>query len=466
MFDKKIAKKILQTCLKTGGDFSEIYVENSIYNSISCDNEIIDKIDNCYSSGIGIRILKENESVYGYTNNFNKKNLFILAKKLASRFNKKQKNNCQDLKIKKIENISKIEKSYFDIPIEKKISFLKKICKKIKNKLDKLEISNNRRICGIFSNKKNIEIFNSNGLHVKDEKERTGIKIAIKINKNNTQESVYEFFGVQNNIDKLKKINFNEEISKMINDLLGLINAKKCPSKKMTVVIGNGNGGTLFHEACGHALESSSVSLNLSVFSNRINSQIASPLITAYDDGTIKNEWGSNNIDDEGNKTQKTCLIENGILKNYLIDNFTGRKINKIGNGACRRENYQFEPTSRMSNTFIANGKSTFEEIIKNTQFGLYAKKISGGSVNTITGEFEFAVDIAYMIKNGKICEQVKGAMLIGKCEEILKNIDMVGNDLSLSPGICGAYSGDIPVNVGQPTVRIKSILVGGNSEI
>ena len=132
MFDEKIAKKILQTCLKTGGDFSEIYIENSIYNSISCDNEIIDKIDNCYSSGIGIRILKENESVYGYTNNFNKKNLFILARKLASRFNEKQKNNCQDLKIKKIENISKIEKSYFNVPIEKKISFLKKNMQKNK----------------------------------------------------------------------------------------------------------------------------------------------------------------------------------------------------------------------------------------------------------------------------------------------------------------------------------------------
>ena len=463
MFNEKIAKKILQKCLKTGGDFSEIYIENRISNSILCDNETIDKIDNCYSSGIGIRILKKNESVYGYTNNFNEKNLLALAEKLASRFNEKQKIDCQNFKTKEIKNASKIEKSYFDIPIEEKISFLKKICEKIKNKL---EISNNRRICGIFSNKKNIEIFNSNGLHITDEKERSGIRIAIKINKDNKQESVYEFFGTQNNIDKLKEINFDEEISKMINDLLGLLKAKKCPSKKMTVVISNGNGGTLFHEACGHALESSAVSLNLSVFSNRMNSQIASPLVTAYDDGTIKNEWGSNNVDDEGNKTQKTCLIKNGILKNYLIDNFTGRKINKFGNGACRRENYQFEPTSRMSNTFIANGKNTFEEIIKNTKFGLYAKKISGGSVNTITGEFEFAVDIAYMIRNGEICEQVKGAMLIGKCEEILKNIDMVGNDLILSPGICGAYSGDIPVNVGQPTIRVKSILVGGNSKI
>lgn len=462
MFDKKLAKIILQKCLKTGGDFSEIYIENSIFNSISCDNEIVDKINNCYSTGIGIRILKKNESVYGYTNDFSKKNLITLSEKLASRFNEKQKINCQDFKIKKNKNISKIKKSYFDIPIEKKIHFLNEINKKIKTKL---KIINNRRICDIFSNKKNIEIFNSNGLYISDEKERTGVRIIIKVNKNRKQKSIQEFFGIQNDIENLKKINFNNEISKMIKDLLGLINAKKCPSKKMTVIIGNGNGGTLFHEACGHALESSAVSLNLSVFSNRLNTQIASSLITAYDDGTIKNEWGSNNIDDEGNKTQKTCLIENGILKNYLIDNFTGRRINKIGNGACRRENYQFEPTSRMSNTFIANGKSTFEEIIKNTPFGLYAKKISGGSVNTITGEFEFSVDIAYLVKNGKICDQVDGAMLIGKCEEILKNIDMVGNDLNLSPGICGAYSGDIPVNVGQPTIRIKSILVGGNDK-
>ncbi|MBP5301565.1 MAG: TldD/PmbA family protein [Bacilli bacterium] len=461
MFNKKTAKHVLQKCLKTGADFSEIYIENVIYNSILCDNEIIEKINNHYSSGIGIRIFKKNISVYGCTNNFNKKNLDILAEQLSNNFQGTQNTKCNDFIDKKVKNIFEIKKSYFNTPIEEKIFFLKNLCKKIKNKSKLI----NRVICNIFSSKKDFEIFNSAGLHAYDKRERIGISINIKAIKSNKQENIYDFFYL-NSMSDLKKIDFDNKISEMISDLIGLLNAKRCPSKKMTVIIGNGNGGTLFHEACGHALEASSVAYNLSVFSNRLNTKISSSLITAYDDGTIKNAWGSNNIDDEGNETQKICLIENGILKNYLIDNFNGRKMGQFGNGACRRQNYKFEPTSRMSNTFIANGQSSLEEIIKNTNFGLYAKKISGGSVDTTTGEFEFAVDIAYMIKNGKICEQVKGAMLIGKCEEILKNIDMVGNDLVFSPGICGASSGDIPVNVGQPTIRVKSILVGGNKNI
>ena len=242
-----------------------------------------------------------------------------------------------------------------------------------------------------------------------------------------------------------------------------MLYAKECPSGKMPVVIGNGFGGVIFHEACGHALEASAVSKNLSVFANKLGQQIASDVVTAYDDGTIENGWGSNNIDDEGNKTQRTLLIENGILKSYLIDDFNGRRMNMKGNGACRRQNYKYEPTSRMSNTFIANGKSTPEEIIKATKLGLYTKSLKGGSVNPATGEFNFGCSEAYIIRDGKICEPVRGASLIGSGAEVLMHIDMVGNDLKRAQGMCGAASGSIPADVGQPTIRVSEILVGGN---
>ena len=184
--------------------------------------------------------------------------------------------------------------------------------------------------------------------------------------------------------------------------------------------------------------------------------------MTAYDDATIDHAWGSINVDDEGVKTQRKLLIENGILKNYMVDRLNGRRMEIEPNGCSRRQNYTFAPTSRMSNTFIANGKSTHDEIIANTEKGIYAGKMGGGSVKMSTGEFNFSVDRAYLIENGKITKQVKGAKLIGSGQEVLQNIDMVGNNMSLACGMCGASSGKIPTTVGQPTIRVRNITVGG----
>ena len=241
-----------------------------------------------------------------------------------------------------------------------------------------------------------------------------------------------------------------------------MLTAKECPSGKMPVVIGNGWGGVLFHEACGHALEASSVAKGLSCFSGKLGEMIASPLVTAIDDSTIPQAWGSIDIDDEGNLGVKRVLIKNGKLTEFIVDDFNGRRMGREGNGACRRQNYRYCQTSRMSNTYIANGKSTPEEIIKATKLGIYTVGFNGGSVDPSTCEFNFGCSEAYIIRDGKICEPVKGATLIGHGDEILKKIDMVGNDLDLGQGMCGAASGSIRTNVGQPTIRISEVTVGG----
>ena len=242
-----------------------------------------------------------------------------------------------------------------------------------------------------------------------------------------------------------------------------MLTADPCPSGKMPVVIGNGWGGVLFHESCGHPLEASAVSKGLSCFSqNKIGDFIASPIVSAVDDSTMPSQWGSIDIDDEGNLGTKRLLIKNGKLNDYMIDDLNGRRMNREGNGACRRQNYRYIPTSRMSNTYICNGKSTPEEIIKATKLGLYAVSFNGGSVDPTTGEFNFGCSEAYIIRDGKVCEPVKGATLIGKGFEILKKIDMVANDLDLAQGMCGASSGSIRTNVGQPTLRVSEVTVGG----
>ena len=230
----------------------------------------------------------------------------------------------------------------------------------------------------------------------------------------------------------------------------------------MPVVLANGFGGVIFHEACGHSLEANSVANNASEFCGKIGQVVASPLVTAYDDGCIAMAHGSTNFDDEGTPNRRRLLIENGVLKNYLTDKFYGRKLGMVSNGAGRRQDYTYMPVPRMSNTFIANGSSKEEDMIASIDYGLYAKTPHGGSVNPVTGEFNFAIAEGYIIRNGKIAEQVKGARLIGKGIDVLKKIDMVGNNLELRSGICGASSGRIPTTVGQPTIRISEMTVGG----
>ncbi|GLB59970.1 hypothetical protein NCCP133_21020 [Cytobacillus sp. NCCP-133] len=189
---------------------------------------------------------------------------------------------------------------------------------------------------------------------------------------------------------------------------------------------------------------------------------MASDAVTYIDDGTIANEWGSLTIDDEGEKARKNVLIENGILKGYLIDKFNGRRMGMESTGSGRRQSYRFAPTSRMTNTYIANGKSTPEEIISNTEHGIYTKYMGGGQVNTTTGDYNFAVMEAYLVKDGKIGKPLKGATLIGNGPKTLQLVDMVGNNLDHGAGMCGSQSGSIPVNVGQPMIRVSEMTVGG----
>lgn len=230
----------------------------------------------------------------------------------------------------------------------------------------------------------------------------------------------------------------------------------------MPVVIDNGFGGVIFHEACGHSLEATSVATGASEFTGKLGQKIAADCVTAIDDGTIANEWGSENVDDEGNPTTKLVLIENGILKNYMIDRLNSRRMKMPVTGSGRRQDYSFAPTSRMRNTYIAAGNDSEEEMIATMGDGLYARKMGGGSVNPATGEFNFAVDEGYLVKGGKIVHPVRGASLIGRGSEILTRIDRVGKDMQMAQGMCGSLSGSVPTNVGQPMIRVSQITVGG----
>ncbi|MBP3929037.1 MAG: TldD/PmbA family protein, partial [Peptostreptococcaceae bacterium] len=311
----------------------------------------------------------------------------------------------------------------------------------------------------------NILIANTEGLYIEDERIRTRLGISAVASKGSENQTGFEGPGRAKGFEMFEEIDpvyYGKEAARVAHTML---HAKNCPAGKMTVAIDNGFGGVIFHEACGHSLEATSVSKGNSVFSGKLNEQIASTKVTAIDDGTLANHWGSSNIDDEGNFTKKNVLIENGILKSYMIDKLNGRRMNMKPTGSSRRQSYKYAPTSRMTNTYIQAGDDKPEDIIKSIDNGLYAKKMGGGSVNPVTGEFNFSVAEGYIVKNGEIKEPVRGATLIGKGSEVLMNIDMVGNNLAQAQGMCGSVSGSIPTNVGQPMIRVKEITVGGRSE-
>jgi TldD protein len=232
----------------------------------------------------------------------------------------------------------------------------------------------------------------------------------------------------------------------------------------MPVVIDKGFGGVIFHEACGHLLETTSVEKKASVFWDKMGEKIAHEALSAVDDGTIDGEWGSLSIDDEGMPTQKTTLIKNGQLTRFISDRMGEIKTGHKRTGSGRKQSYKFAPASRMRNTYIEAGNHSLEEILATIGNGLYAKSMGGGSVNPGTGEFNFSVREAYLVENGKITTPVKGATLIGSGADIMTKISMVGRDLELMAGMCGSVSGSIPTTVGQPPVKVDEILVGGRA--
>ncbi|WP_300329430.1 TldD/PmbA family protein [Fusobacterium sp.] len=458
MLEKHIVEKIIDIALSTGGDFAEVFVEKKNSSNLFMIDGKIESSISGRDFGVGIRIFKGVFSVYGYTNDVTEENLIETTKKIAKSIEGTKEDITINLIKQDIENINKIKIFPESIKKSEKIDLMRIASHSAKN-YDPL-ISQTRVSLGDV--KQNILIANSEGLWVTDERVRGRISIESIASDGNDMQTGRVSPGASAGFEFFKSLDIENEAREASRIAKTMLFANYSPSGKFPVVINNKFGGVIFHEACGHGLEASSVAKGNSIFAGKVGELIASPLVSAVDDGTIPNEWGSLTIDDEGHKTQRNLLIENGILKGYLVDKLNGRRMGMESTGSGRRESYKYAPTSRMTNTFILNGNSSFEEIIKNTEYGIFAKNMGGGSVNPTTGDFNFAVMEGYIIKNGEIKEPIRGATLIGNGGEVLKKIDMVGDNLGYGQGMCGSSSGSIPTNVGQPVLRVSEITVGG----
>jgi len=455
---------VLTAALATGGDLAEIFMENTIKDSIVMTNGLVEKANWGVDYGLGLRIILGTNAVYAYTNNTSRQSLIKLAKEAAQAVKASLK---EDPMIKSVIILDRDERQRFADTVKIPVDDRDKGC--IVDKLraasqasyayDPLITQTSDTFTSIVQD---VLIVNSNGVWVEDRRASTRATVRAVASDGNEKQTGVESPGTKGGYEFLDSLDMEKMGREAARVAVTMLKADLCPSGRMPVIIDNAFGGVIFHEACAHSIEATSIAKRASVFTDKLGEAVASSIVNAVDDGTLEGEWGSLNIDDEGAATRRNMLIENGVLKSYLVDYLNGLRMNMPSTGSGRRESYRYAPTSRMTNTYILPGESTTDEIIADTQEGLYAKQMGGGSVDPASGDFNFAVLEGYMIRNGKIAEPVRGATLIGKGHEILWDIDKVGDNFASAQGMCGSLSGAIPTNVGQPMIRVKEMTVGG----
>lgn len=458
MIPSHILESALAKALSTGGDYAEIFAENTLSGRLSMlDGKVENALQN-RSCGIGVRVFKGLRSVYASSSGLSHEGLLAAAGRAAAAIGEGSCGPEIHLVDQIRANIHPIQQVGSSVELSRKIDIARTAYAAARDY--SAEVS--QATVTLLDTDRNILIATSEGARLTDRQVRTRIAVsAVASNGTDTQTGSHAP-GASMGYELFNTIDPAEVGSEAARQAVTMLHAGYCPAGRMTVAIDNGFGGVIFHEACGHSLEAESVSRGMSQFTGKLGQQIASSKVTAIDDGTIPNAWGSVNFDDEGTPNQRRVLIENGVLKSYMVDKMGGRRMGIESNGCGRRQSYEYAPVSRMSNTYIAPGNDTDEAIIASIENGLYAKKMGGGSVNPVTGEFNFAVSEGYLVRNGQICEPVRGASLIGKGSDILMNIDMVGMNLARGQGMCGSASGSIPTDVGQPMIRVSEITVGG----
>jgi TldD protein len=455
-----VAVKIFEAGKSAGADFVEIYEEETRSSTLGLKSSQIESATAGTEYGIGIRLIYGTEVLYGFTSDDSEDALVKLVKTLA--FGRIDKMGYTPVEFAPEKRVADYNVAAFKDPrvlgqaVKQDFLFrADQTARKISDKVVQVGAS-------VTDSCSNITLMNSEGLNLSMNRARLRVNVTVTVSDGTERLTTHEAPGALGGYELLANYSPEALATDATERLLRMLSAGYIKGGQMPVVMGNGFGGVIFHEACGHPLETESVRRGASPFCGKLGEAIGQPCLTAIDDGTMEGVWGSLKFDDEGTPTQRTTLIENGILKTYMSDRVGAQEVGIARTGSARRESYKYAPVSRMRNTFIAPGKDTLDSMIASVDNGLYAARMAGGSVNPATGEFNFAVDEGYVIRGGKICEPVRGATLIGKGHEIMPRISMVGTDWEVAAGVCGASSGHVPVTVGQPSIKVDQILVGG----
>jgi len=451
---------LLSSLSGTGSDYSDLYFQHSVAESWVLDEGIVKDGSYNISHGVGARCVSGDKTGFSYSDDLNLK-----AIQGAVDFAKGISNSKPQASPKILKRTSYPSKYAAISPLdsltsEQKVDLLREINSLARKEAKVVQV--NASLSGAYTE---VLIASSDGVYEIDCRPMVRVSVSVIVEHDGRVEQASSGGGGRYDYSYFAENSLAEVYTKeAIRMALVALDSNDAPAGKMPVILGSGWPGVLLHEAIGHGLEGDFNRKGSSVFSGKIGQKIASEKCTIVDNGTIQNRRGSLTIDDEGTPTQETTLIEKGLLKGYMMDKMNGRLMNKPSTGNGRRESYAHIPMPRMTNTYMLNGIDKFDDMVMSVEDGIYAKNFDGGQVDITSGKFVFSANEAYLIKNGKITTPIKGATLIGAGDEVLHQISMVGNDLQLDPGIgvCGKDGQSVPVGVGQPSLKVDMLTVGG----
>ncbi len=451
--------RILAAALSNGGDFAEIFLEERVSASIGCEDRKIERVVSGTDRGAGLRVSVGEMTVYASTNDVSASGLGGLAERVS-------KAVSAPVGKYRFPEISDVEFEARPIKYPASIESSEKVEKALE--ANEAAWSYGDRIAQVQvrygDSRQRVIIANSDGLFACDERNYIIFLVQAVARKGDIMQTGYEPVGGLMGFELFDQISPAEIAALAAERAIRMLDAAPAPAGIMPVVISSEAGGTMIHEAIGHGLEADLVQKGLSVFAGKMGEKIASEAVSVHDDATLAGRRGSFAVDDEGTPAQRTVLVENGVLKTYMHDLSTAKKEGLKSTGNGRRDSYRHRPIPRMTNTLIAPGEASPEDVVAATENGLFVRRMGGGQVNTVNGDFMFDVGEAHIIRGGEIKEPVRGASLIGNSLKALAQIDMVADDLGFGLGTCGKDGQGSPVSDAQPTLRIEGITVGGTN--
>lgn len=469
MLEEIPVQEILSTALRGGGDFADLFFEESRSVVIVCEEDRIEKVISGVDIGVGLRVLLDLRTLYAFTNQITREDLTGLAEEVGRAVSKEKGRSVMDF-TRHPPAVSSSVTSSFSCPVDKcpddvsmgeKISVVRRA-----NEIARRGNGHVRQVKVFYRDfNQNLSIVNSEGNWAEGKRTGTLFSVQVVSAEGDLVQTGYEAIGGAMGFELFDSHPPEEVAAIAARRSQLMLSARKAPMGRMPVVLSSEAGGTMIHEAIGHGLEADLAQQGLSVFSKKVGEKVASPLVTVVDDPTLPQKRGSYAFDDEGVTSRKTVLVQNGVLKGYLYDRLTAMKDGTGSTGNGRRESYRHKPIPRMSNTMILPGTSKPEEMIRSVEKGLLVRKMGGGQVNTVNGDFVFEVSEGYLIEKGQVAEPIRGAILTGNGPQVLREIDRVGDDLGFGIGTCGKEGQGVPVSDAQPTLSIPEIVVGGQHQ-
>ena len=468
MIDSPVLERVLGEALRHGGDFAEVFAEDRSTSSALLDDGRVEELSSGRERGAGIRVVSGDTTGFAHTADLSESGL-LKAAEAASAVARRGGGGTATVAVGPLRTGVSPGGSGADEEPPSLLLASKGDSLELLRRADEAARAADGAItqvqAGCGGSRRRVLIANSEGLYARDEQARTRFSVSCVASGDTGLQTGFETAARTLGFELFDEVSVEELAHLAANRAVSKLSARPAPSGELPVVLAGGSGGILFHEACGHGLEADHIVKDASVYTGMVGQQVASPLVTLVDDGTVGSEWGTFRVDDEGRPAQRNVLIDQGVLTDYLWDYLRARKEGRLSSGNGRRQTYQHLPMVRMTNTFLLPGTEDADEIVAQTPKGVYVAKLGGGQVNTTTGDFVFGTTEAYLIEGGKITEPLRDANLIGNGPEILKRIDAVATDFAMTPGTCGKDGQSVPVGCGQATMRLTGVTIGGTAE-